>query len=409
MNNNVQNQFSPLTMQEKSIASASYKQGRHDEGTPITPVPDSIAQNIPSHPKGTAAKIWHYRDAREKLLFSVCRFIEKDGRKEDRPLTYRQYEDGSRRWAWKGLDRPRPLYGLDRLAKAPDANVVVCEGEKSTDAAQALFPDLVAITSPNGAGSPHCADWTPLQGRVVTVWPDNDDEGWKYAEAVARLVKKAGANAVRVVNVPETFPHKWDLADPLPEGFAADDLNRFYNEATPITDPLENLIERSIQDPGEPFTPEVLSALHALKKEDRPAYERLRARLKKAGIGITSIEEEIEKHADEAGETATEPDHLALAQQVIDHIGADNILSTIAHVWLWKDIGVWKPLPDRPLKQITQQIIADSGEGVYRHLVDGVTEVMKSESFRDAHAWNKNHNVINFKNGELHWAGTGWN
>ena len=56
------------------------------------------------------------------------------------------------------MDTPRPLYGLDRLAARPDAPVIVCEGEKAADAAERLFPEYVAVTSPNGAGSPHCAD-----------------------------------------------------------------------------------------------------------------------------------------------------------------------------------------------------------------------------------------------------------
>jgi|ERR1035437_167841 hypothetical protein len=181
--------FSPLTAQEKS-ANVNGKKPGNDEGIAIAPVPDDVALEIPQHNLGKPATIWDYRDAKRGLLQHVCRFILPDGEKEDRPLTYREYKDGSRRWAYKGLAVPRPLYGLDRLAARPDAPVIVCEGEKATDVATNLFSDFVCVTSPNGAGSPHCADWMPLQGRRVIIWPDHDDDGRKYAAGVAQLVIK---------------------------------------------------------------------------------------------------------------------------------------------------------------------------------------------------------------------------
>lgn len=149
--------FSPLTEEEKATNANKCVAGK-DEGMAIVPVPDDLALDIPRHSKlGVHKNFWIYTNAQGQLMFLVCRFIDKDGNKEDRPLTYREYEDGSRRWAYKGLEAPRPLYGLDRLAFRPDAPVIVCEGEKAADAATALFPDYVAVTSPNGSGSCHRA------------------------------------------------------------------------------------------------------------------------------------------------------------------------------------------------------------------------------------------------------------
>jgi hypothetical protein len=183
------NNFEPLSSEEKAAA-AQNKKSDKDEGTAIFPVPGDIALVIPAHPLGTPAHVWKYQDAGGQLLFYVCRFVAPNGEKEDRPLSYRVYKDGSKRWAWKSLDKPRPLYGLDRLAARPDAPVLVCEGEKATDAAQKLFPEYVVVTSPNGAGSAHCADWSPVQGRKVSIWPDHDDDGRKYAETVANLINQ---------------------------------------------------------------------------------------------------------------------------------------------------------------------------------------------------------------------------
>jgi len=67
--------------------------------------------------------------------------------------------------------------------------VLVCEGEKAADAAQFIFPDHVAVTSPGGAKAAGKTDWAPLSGRRVVIWPDNDEPGTAYGRDVAlRLV-----------------------------------------------------------------------------------------------------------------------------------------------------------------------------------------------------------------------------
>ena len=93
------------------------------------------------------------------------------------------------------------------------------EGEKVADAAGKIFPDHVCTTSPFGALYAAKADWSPLHGRSVTIWPDNDAAGAKYAADVARLVPGA-----KVVPVPASFPDEWDLADELPEGITLEAL-----------------------------------------------------------------------------------------------------------------------------------------------------------------------------------------
>ncbi|HXC13149.1 MAG TPA: hypothetical protein VNV39_09945 [Stellaceae bacterium] len=53
----------------------------------------------------------------------------------------------------------------------------VVEGEKSADAAAQLPPDHVCLTSPNGSLAAAKANWKPLDGRNVVVWPDADEAG----------------------------------------------------------------------------------------------------------------------------------------------------------------------------------------------------------------------------------------
>lgn len=141
------------------------------------------------HPQhGEPIARWCYRDDAGRVLGYVLRFDPPNGRKQVLPLTW-----GPRGWRWKGWETPRPLYGLDRLAARPDAPVIICEGERATDAAALLLPEYVAVTSPNGAKAADRADWSPLAGRRCVIWPDADAPGTAYAEAVERLAEAAGA------------------------------------------------------------------------------------------------------------------------------------------------------------------------------------------------------------------------
>lgn len=401
------NMFAPLTTKEKVIGKIAGKSNK-DEGIAIVPVPNSVALEIPAHSLGKPVNEWCYKDATGQPLFYVCRFILQDGTKEDRPLTYRKYKDGSQRWAWKGLEAPRPLYGLDRLAARLNTPVIVCEGEKATDAATGLFPSYIVMTSPNGAKSPHKADWSPLKDRDVTIWPDHDDEGQQYAQSVSRLAKKVGARSVRIVSIFDEFPDKWDLADELPQGKTQEDINSLLNQAELVIDPLENLAQRVSNDPGVAFKSEVLDALSVLKREDISAFVSIRSQLKKAGAGVVMLDDAIEDRRSEIGDIMSEPDHLELARDVINRIGPENILGTSAHVWRWHESGVWRSVADRVIKQDVQRTLEDNDHSISRGLVDAVTDVLKTEIHAEEHDWNPNHDTINVLNGELHWNGTEW-
>jgi len=63
--------------------------------------------------------------------------------------------------------------------------------------------------------------------------------------------------------------------------------------AEELRDPLDGLVERATIDPGAPFTPDVLERLATLKKDDRGAFESLRAQLKEAGCRVTALDEAI--------------------------------------------------------------------------------------------------------------------
>ena len=71
--------------------------------------------------------------------------------------------------------------------------------------------------------------------------------------------------------------------------------------AEEIRDPLEGLAVRSAADTGAAFMPEALERLAVLKKENRAAFEALRAQLKKAGCRVTALDEAIAEESGDAG------------------------------------------------------------------------------------------------------------
>src|SRR5262249_41082804 len=217
---------------------------------------------------------------------------------------WRDSVSGRLEWRWESWPPERPLYGLQELADRPVAPVVVCEGEKATDAARRLLPGFVVVTSPNGSKRAEKGSWSPLRGRNVVIWPDADSPGDVYAQAVAQCATNAGAKSIAITSPPTGVDEGWDAADALEEGWTTADAAKFIADAVSwepktATDPLDELVERAQADAGAPFTSDVLQRLAALKTEDRAAFEALRAELKRAGVRVVALDELI---ADESKE-----------------------------------------------------------------------------------------------------------
>jgi putative DNA primase/helicase len=178
-----------------------------------------IAAPIPEPPTAGAEHVWRYSET-----FIVTRFPGK----RIRPLWW----DGDA-WRWKAPPVPRPLYWARRELGAP---VLITEGEKAADAAATLFPSHAVCTWPSGCKAIDKADWQPLRGRFVVLWPDADDPG---REAMAKLAGRllALGCSVQVVQPPAGAPTGWDLADGLAEDWtpeqAAKVLERYARAVEP--------------------------------------------------------------------------------------------------------------------------------------------------------------------------------
>jgi putative DNA primase/helicase len=219
--------FAPL--ESSSAANGS----RKDDWLPLLPVPGDAPRAPASHHRyGKPTATWTYRNAAGEILGYVCRFDTPDG-KVFQPQTFGCRAPGAKpEWRWKGWTGKRPLYGLDRLAERPDAPVIVTEGEKAADAAAMLLPDTVAVTSPNGSKSAAKADWAPLRGRRVTIWPDADAAGLNYAQAVAKLVT-AGAGSIAIISPPQDCAVGWDAADAQQDGWDTTTAEQLVLDARP--------------------------------------------------------------------------------------------------------------------------------------------------------------------------------
>ncbi|WP_448506105.1 AAA family ATPase [Immundisolibacter sp.] len=148
---------------------------------------------------------WDYRSANGELLACVYRYDTPEGKQ------YRPWDVRARAMR---MPEPRPLYNLSAIATA-DA-VVLVEGEKCADAL--MQRGIVATTAMGGAATAlDKTDWSPLAGKTVIVWPDHDEAGARYANAVIPKLQSIGAR-VRRIHVPEDKPQKWDAADAVAEG-----------------------------------------------------------------------------------------------------------------------------------------------------------------------------------------------
>ena len=193
--------------------------------TPMQPPADPVASMFKL--RGiTASSCWTYTDAAGVVALVAVRFDKPDGRKEVLPFRYGRKGKNPGRW-WQGLHglRSAPLYNRPALATNPGTAVLVVEGEKAANAAAA---------SQGGSHAARKADWSPLVGRVVTIWPDHDEAGADYARDAADMARKAGAASVAVVTIPERWPEKWDLADALPDGVTHDDLRAMLADAAQV-------------------------------------------------------------------------------------------------------------------------------------------------------------------------------
>ncbi|MCL2118081.1 MAG: DUF3987 domain-containing protein, partial [Planctomycetaceae bacterium] len=165
-------------------------------------------------------------DGSENLV--ICRW-DKGNVKEIRPIT--KTKDGY--IVGKQTENMYPIYRLPEIVKHiqssnSTARILICEGEKATDAAAKV--GYVATTSPFGSESAEKANWSVLDTMALhhklklelVILPDNDEPGAKYAESLVNIFSAFKSSPlVNVVQIADhaaitgiaAFPVKGDFAD----------------------------------------------------------------------------------------------------------------------------------------------------------------------------------------------------
>lgn len=180
----------------------------------------------------------------------------------------------------------RALYRLPELLAAdPSAPVWIVEGEACADA---LAKAGKVATTSGSASSADAADWSPLRGRSAILWPDHDEAGTKYADAVETRLRALGCAVERVDVAALGLPEHGDVVDwlaanpggnldTLPmvhdpavrvDGFAPEPLRRPVPppepypiaELGPILQPAAESLRRVIQAPDAVCGASVLAA-----------------------------------------------------------------------------------------------------------------------------------------------------
>ncbi|WP_122415331.1 DUF927 domain-containing protein [Pseudomonas viridiflava] len=273
---------------DSAPAKSAPAKSKAPEWIAIQPIPAEAMNKCPVKHRqhGAPSKVWIYRDDKGQPLMALYRFDlgpDEDGKpkKVFAPLTWCKRSDGeTTQWRWQGLPEPRPLLRLDELALRADAPVVLCEGEKAADAAADLMPSHVATCWPNGSNSWHKADLTPLKGRDVLLWPDNDDSGAACMDAVAHKLREIGAGSVRFIAL-EMFKRKptrkndraafakggqWDngddAADAPAKGWTADHFAELERSGE---------LFGSVEEPSAPEEPEPTPKAKTKPTAKRPA------------------------------------------------------------------------------------------------------------------------------------------
>jgi len=176
---------------------------------------------------GQPVKVWPFLTKDGALSYYEARYevTNADGviRKEPRTWSWGHRGAMPPRWECAAPNKPRPLYGLDKLVEAKQ--ILIVEGPKTAEAAQSLLGDAVACLAwPCGANGYIYADWSDVADIDLSVilCPDADDHGrrcmfgyydkaGKYRQGVYDLINPSNKE-IKIINT-DALEDGFDIAD----------------------------------------------------------------------------------------------------------------------------------------------------------------------------------------------------
>lgn len=203
------------------------------EGELVVPVDQEFMEFTFEHfQHGIPSEVYKYRDIAGNILFVVCRYEKTSGGKTIIPWTLRRFPTKKVSWKAKGYPDPRPLYNLDKLGNNPNLPVIVVEGEKCVDSLQKVFSEYVVTTWQGGANAVDKSDFTPLFGRTVFLWADNDEPGNIAVDKIEQELRNK--STIKIVKIPLDKPQGWDAWDAIhTDGMKKEDIINLINPQKP--------------------------------------------------------------------------------------------------------------------------------------------------------------------------------
>ncbi|WP_281508653.1 AAA family ATPase [Wolbachia endosymbiont (group B) of Pandemis cinnamomeana] len=156
---------------------------------------------------------WNYYDENGQVIVKVYR-SDPPGKKK----VYKPFDVKQSKFAAPEI---RPLYNIPEILKSD--KVILVEGEKCAEAL--IEQGIVATTTMSGANADvDKTDWSPLKGKHIIIWPDNDEAGNKYAKNAEKKLLEIGVESLVILNIPQNKTKGWDAADCVLEGIRASEF-----------------------------------------------------------------------------------------------------------------------------------------------------------------------------------------
>ncbi|WP_168464962.1 AAA family ATPase [Wolbachia endosymbiont of Ctenocephalides felis wCfeT] len=150
---------------------------------------------------GQPTSSWNYYGENDQIIATVYRYDTDKGKR------YLPFDVKKSSFTAPEI---RPLYNIPGILKSD--RVVLVEGEKCAETL--IEQGITATTAMSGANAPiEKTDWSPLKGKHVIVWPDNDEPGKQYAEKAVKKLSSLGVASLAIIDIPCDKPQGWDSAN----------------------------------------------------------------------------------------------------------------------------------------------------------------------------------------------------